>query len=320
MTSDAFEYDVAISFAEEDKAIAEELANRLIDKNMNVLHDEYKSPGLWGKNIVDHLVNLYARKARYCVLLISGHYPLKAWTEVERTSAQEHALRDADEYILPVLLDDREVPGIREAKGYRDLRQHSMESIVDFLEGKLKERKSRSGPPPQSHDLRSGNIPSTRPTSDGEAVRVTSQSKRDRPVRQDRESIYRQVIDAISRDEAAALDSFLVEDLIDHNPIPDQSPGRTGFKEWMRSARTSFPDLHGTVEDVLLAGENRLVGRVTWRGTQQGLFSGLPPTHKEVAMSVIHIVRFEGDQIVEWWGLADIFGAVRQLGGKVILE
>lgn len=137
---------------------------------------------------------------------------------------------------------------------------------------------------------------------------------------QDRESIYLQVIDIISRDDALALDQFLAEGLIDHNPIPGQSSGRTGFKEWMASARSSFPDLQGTIEDILVTDNDYMVGRVTWHGTQHGPFAGLPPTHKAVVLPVIHIVRFEADTIIEWWGIADIFGAVHQLGGKVMLE
>jgi hypothetical protein len=156
---DAFEYDVAISFAEANKAIAEELADKLKDKNIRVFFDEYRSTDLWGQDVVDHFVNLYARKARYCVLLISQHYPLKAWTRAERTSARERALRDAEEYILPIRLDDMDVPGLAEAKGYKDLRQDSMESIVDLLQAKLNETRRRSGPPSPSHDLRSGNVP-----------------------------------------------------------------------------------------------------------------------------------------------------------------
>lgn len=158
--SEPFEYDVAVSFAEPDKATAEELADLLHHKKLNVFLDEYTSPELWG-DVVDHLVNLYARKARYCVILLSRHYPLKAWTEAEKTSAQEGALRDAEEYILPLRLDDSNVTGIAETKGYRDLRQHSTKSIADWLEEKLAEAKDRSGPPFQSHDLRSGNVPST---------------------------------------------------------------------------------------------------------------------------------------------------------------
>jgi predicted ester cyclase len=78
--------------------------------------------------------------------------------------------------------------------------------------------------------------------------------------------------------------------------------------------------LHGTIEDVMVASHDRVVGRVTWHGTQHGSFAGLPPTHKAIALPVIHIVRFAAETIVEWWGIADIFGAVQQLGGKVVLE
>ena len=164
--TDAFEYDVALSFASEDKSIAEEFAKLLSRTNITVFLDEYTSSDVWGDNTVDHLVNLFARKARYCLLLISEHYPLKHWTEVDRTHAQERALRDASAYILPVQLDNSEVPGIMETKGNRDLRQHSVADIVEWLDEKLRESARRSGPPPQSHDLRSGNVPSTHSKTD----------------------------------------------------------------------------------------------------------------------------------------------------------
>lgn len=157
--TDQFEYDVALSYAEEDRAVAEELAEMLRAKNIDVLLDEQARET--GADIVAHIAELYRTKARYYVMLISRHYPLKRWTEAERTSVQEHALRDANEYILPIQLDDTELPGIRETTGYRDLREHSLESIVHLLETKLAETKSRSGPPTRSHDLRSGNVPST---------------------------------------------------------------------------------------------------------------------------------------------------------------
>ncbi len=155
---DSFEYDVAVSFAKADKVVAEEFVHLLDQRNIKSYLDEYTSPDTWG-DIVDHLVNLFARKAHYCVLLLSEQYPLDAWTETERASARESALRDAEEYILPLRLDDTDVPGMDEVKGYRDLREHSMESIVRWLEEKLRETESRPGPPSQSHDLRSGNVP-----------------------------------------------------------------------------------------------------------------------------------------------------------------
>ena len=160
MATDPFEYDVALSFAQENRAVAEELASLLRDKDIKVLFDEYPAAQPGSSDLVTHLAELFRTKARYCVMLISQHYPLKKWTQAERTSAQQHALRDANEYLIPVQLDQTEVPGIRETMAYRDLRQHSLESIADWLEQKLVETRDRSGPPPASHDLRSGNVPS----------------------------------------------------------------------------------------------------------------------------------------------------------------
>jgi hypothetical protein len=162
MSNNAFEYDVALSFAREDREAAEEFTRRLGERNLSVFHDEYapELASLWGKDMVDHLVNLCARKAQYCVLLISRNYPLKAWTEAERAGVHERALRYAGECILPVRLDGAEVPGIESAPGYRNLHQDSAESIVEWLAQKLTTANRQSGPPSRSHDLRSGNVPS----------------------------------------------------------------------------------------------------------------------------------------------------------------
>jgi hypothetical protein len=76
-------------------------------------------------------------------------------------AAQERALRDSNEYILPLRVDDTQVPGVEETTGYRDLREYSLESIVDLLERKLMEAKAHARPLPPSHDLRSGSVTST---------------------------------------------------------------------------------------------------------------------------------------------------------------
>lgn len=128
--------------------------------------------------------------------------------------------------------------------------------------------------------------------------------------------IYRRIIDAISRGDLASLENLVAPDVVDHNPIPDQAPGFEGFKQWLASARTSFPDLDGTVEDVIAEGD-RVAARVTWRGTHRGEFVGVPPTNKPIEMSAYHHVRFADGRAVEWWGTADVFGVLQQLGAGI---
>lgn len=124
--------------------------------------------------------------------------------------------------------------------------------------------------------------------------------------------LYRRVIAAIGAGDEAALDSLLAEDLVDHNPMPGQSSGREGFKEWMRSARRSFPDLEATVEQAV-AERDLVAARVTYRGTHRGVLAGIQPTHRAVTFGAFHLVRVADDRIVEWWGMADPERALRQV-------
>jgi hypothetical protein len=143
MASDEFEYDVALSFAGEDRVTAREFADLLTSKNIRVFYDEDYADDLWGKDLIAHLADLYQNKARFCVMFISRHYPLKRWTNFERQHIQARAFRDTNEYILPIRVDDTNVPGIAETMGYRDMRQHSLESIASTLEKKLAKSKGQ---------------------------------------------------------------------------------------------------------------------------------------------------------------------------------
>ena len=121
----------------------------------------------------------------------------------------------------------------------------------------------------------------------------------------DSKTVYRQALEAVSRGDGDALGGLLAPDIVDHNPIPGQSPGVEGFREWMRFVRDAFPDLECDIEDVI-AEDDRVAGRVTWRGTHLGPFGDVAPTGRRVAIQAFHVVRIAEDRIAEWWGLADL--------------
>lgn len=133
---------------------------------------------------------------------------------------------------------------------------------------------------------------------------------------EDPKDTYRQIIAAISTGDSEALQVLLSDEIVDHNPVPNQAPGLDGFNQWMVAVRTSFPDLEGTVEDVLGEGD-RVAGRVIWRGTHGGDFAGITPTNKPVSFSAFHIVRLSGGRATEWWGTADLLGALQQIGATL---
>ncbi len=135
--SGQFEYDVALSFAGEDRDIAERLASLLSDNGVAVFYDDYEQDKLWGKDLYQHLQTIYRDKARYCIIFISKHYAQKLWPRHELKQAQARAFQESSEYILPIRIDDTEIPGLNATVGYVELRKHSLGSLKSLILRKL---------------------------------------------------------------------------------------------------------------------------------------------------------------------------------------
>lgn len=132
-----FEFDVALSFAGEDRAVANELAKLLEARGVRVFYDLHEVTQLWGKDLYQHLQRVYRDKSRYCVVFASSAYAQKVWPQHELVQAQARALVDCREYILPLRIDETKLPGMNDTTGYMDIRTHSMEEICAVLLGKL---------------------------------------------------------------------------------------------------------------------------------------------------------------------------------------
>ena len=130
-------YDVALSFSGEDRGYVEPLADLLKKGGYSVFYDKYEQAELWGKDLYVHLSSVYKDQARYCVIFLSEHYARKLWTNHEIKNAQARAFQESQEYILPVRLDDTEIPGILPTVGYLDLRKKSIEEVYLVLMEKL---------------------------------------------------------------------------------------------------------------------------------------------------------------------------------------
>ncbi|MGZ3622820.1 MAG: toll/interleukin-1 receptor domain-containing protein [Ktedonobacteraceae bacterium] len=132
-----YSYDVALSFAGEDRIPAEALAEALFRRRVKVFYDKYEMSTLWGKDLYIHLSDLYQNKARYCVMFFSQHYVAKAWTRHELKAAQARALNENKEYILPIRLDSTEIPGILNTTVYLNWHEETPESVTDAILEKL---------------------------------------------------------------------------------------------------------------------------------------------------------------------------------------
>lgn len=132
-----YRYDVALSFAGEDRKLADQLATLLKDRGVRVFYDSWEQAELWGKNLFDHLFAIYSEQARYCIILVSKAYSDKMWTVHERRAAQQRVLENRDvEYLLPVRIDDTRLPGLPNTVAYLDV-EIGMPQIAGLFVKKL---------------------------------------------------------------------------------------------------------------------------------------------------------------------------------------
>ena len=137
MKNNGFDYDIALSFAGEDRRYVEEVAHHLRSRNITVFYDAFEETNLWGKNLYDYLMDIYQNKARYTVMFISEFYNKKLWTNHERVSMQARAFQENREYILPARFDNTEIPGILKTIGYISLKERTPEELAGLLHKKL---------------------------------------------------------------------------------------------------------------------------------------------------------------------------------------
>ncbi|KAA5548883.1 TIR domain-containing protein [Adhaeribacter rhizoryzae] len=136
--SNFYEFEVALSFAGEDRDFVKCVAAKLKDNGVKIFYDEYEQVNLWGKNLYEHLDQVYRVKSKFCVIFISRNYKDKLWTNHERQSAQARAFQENEEYILPFRLDNTEIPGLRPTIGYLSKENTSCEQLAIAIYKKIR--------------------------------------------------------------------------------------------------------------------------------------------------------------------------------------
>jgi predicted ester cyclase len=77
--------------------------------------------------------------------------------------------------------------------------------------------------------------------------------------------------------------------------------------------RGAFPDLRLSIEEQVAEGD-RVVTRVTFRGTHRGEFAGVAPTGREVAFAGTAVDRLADGKVVEMWHTANVHLLMQQIG------
>jgi steroid delta-isomerase-like uncharacterized protein len=110
---------------------------------------------------------------------------------------------------------------------------------------------------------------------------------------------------------ADAIDRYFSEDYVRHSRGGEYL--RDAYRESVRSVRAAFPDMAGTLSEIVADGD-RVAYRWTSTGTHKGEYLGVPPTHKQVTATGVTITRFEDRLIVEDWASWDEMGVLHALG------
>jgi hypothetical protein len=134
-----FPWDVAVSFAGEDRDIVEQFRELMNASGYTTFYDFDEQHKLWGENLRRKLGDVYAHDAQFMVVFLSTAYPEKDWTRFELEIGREAKTKRTDTYLLPVIVDNVHVVGIASDVGHVDLRRSSIRDVAELLIKKIEE-------------------------------------------------------------------------------------------------------------------------------------------------------------------------------------
>ena len=89
--------------------------------------------------------------------------------------------------------------------------------------------------------------------------------------------------------------------------------GREAFRQFLTMQNNAFSDRNLSMEEILSEGD-KVVLRLTFRGTHTGELNGIPPTGRKVEYQAMNILHLSGDYFVEQWAVLDNMTMMQQLG------
>jgi predicted ester cyclase len=112
--------------------------------------------------------------------------------------------------------------------------------------------------------------------------------------------------------DLAVAEECIGSSYVDHNN-EESGCGPEVLSAHVAALRQTFPDFSMKIEDMIAEGD-RVVTRVTGKGTHTGRWMEIEPTGSVVEVRGINIDRVADGRIVEHWGEADTVGMLIQMG------
>lgn len=131
------EFDIAISFAGENRDLARKFSEKLEIFDVSVFFDELYEVNLLGKALTKQFTKIFNEESKFVLCLLDNNHKAKIWPTFERETFRE---RVAEEAIIPVYLDDTIFLGIPEDLYGFDLKNNLTEDDIDNAVIKLVEK------------------------------------------------------------------------------------------------------------------------------------------------------------------------------------
>jgi hypothetical protein len=141
LESNAFEFDVAISFAGADREVASDINAVLSRAGYRVFYDLDQQHRLLGEDLTEYLYDLYFRRSRYAIVVVSADFLRSIWAgnwEWRAVLARLQSQREP--YVLPYLIEDVSLPGLSPTIGYVSWKQFRPVEFADLVVRKLRIR------------------------------------------------------------------------------------------------------------------------------------------------------------------------------------
>ncbi len=114
--------------------------------------------------------------------------------------------------------------------------------------------------------------------------------------------------------ELGVVDEVFAQDVELHMAgVPEDPFGPAPVKQLAAMARTAFPGLRVTIED-LIAERDKIVATVTLQGPHDGTAQGASPREPAAVWRRIDVFRLHRGRIVEHWSDRDDHALLQRLG------
>ena len=101
-----------------------------------------------------------------------------------------------------------------------------------------------------------------------------------------------------------------------HGSVGISVEGVDGFRSYMRLIQSAFPDFHNTIEE-LVAEDDRVVARLTYRGTHGGEIFGVKATGRNIQYDGLALFRISDGKVAEGYVLGNVIHLLGQLGIQI---